>query len=135
MSRGRRGTGIPVDPERVRKARLEAGLTLATVAGSDFSRTLVHQIERGLTRPSADVLAIIARRTGKQMDYFVPRGQSAQITRAQLNDELTKALDLVTDVMTAEKQKATTRMSMRSIADALRRAVALARVLEESPTD
>ena len=70
MKRGARGSGISVDPERIRAARVEAGLSLRGMAGNDVSPTFIHFVEQGVSRPSRPVLAMIARRTGKSMDYF-----------------------------------------------------------------
>ena len=66
-----RAQGLAVDPARVREARLEAGLSLAQLAGDDVSRTFIHFIEHGRSRPSKSVLALIARRTGKPVSYFL----------------------------------------------------------------
>ena len=132
MARERRGPGLAVDPERVRLARLEAGLSLSAVAGDEISRTFVHQIERGVSRPSLDVLKLIARRTGKPLDYFVPGSGSRHITHAELSSELTRALDLVTRIAATKHQRAEVRRTVRSVAVALRRAIALARALEVS---
>ena len=70
VKRGARGSGISVDPERIRAARVEAGLSLRAIAGNDVSPTFIHFVEQGVSRPSRPVLAMIARRTGKSMDYF-----------------------------------------------------------------
>jgi len=67
---GKRGSGISVDPGRVRQARAEAGLTLAALAGRQVSRTFIHQVESGTARPSLPILKLIARRTRKPIDYF-----------------------------------------------------------------
>src|SRR5215470_17888054 len=56
MRRGARGSGVPVNPARVREARIEAGLSLAQVAGDDVSRTFIHFVEQGRSRPSQNVL-------------------------------------------------------------------------------
>src|SRR5690348_3169972 len=61
MRRGLRGSGVPVDPARVREARREAGLSLAQLAGDEVSRTFLHFVEHGRSRPSQAVLALIAR--------------------------------------------------------------------------
>ena len=132
MAGRRRGPGLAVDPKRVRLARLEAGLSLSGVAGNEVSRTFIHQIERGLSRPSLDVLKLIARRTGKPLDYFVPDSKSRHITHAELSSELTGALELVTRMAATKQQKADVQHSVRSVADALRRAMALAKALEAS---
>lgn len=70
VKHGARGSGISVDPERIRAARIEAGLSLRAIAGNDVSPTFIHFVEQGVSRPSRAVLAMIARRTGKSMDYF-----------------------------------------------------------------
>lgn len=56
---------------RVRQARLEAGLSLAELARTDVSRTFIHFVETGASRPSRAVLTLIARRTRKPLSYFL----------------------------------------------------------------
>jgi HTH-type transcriptional regulator, quorum sensing regulator NprR len=56
---------------RIRKARQELGLSLAAVAGSDFSRAFLNQIELGTAQPSTHTLQIIARRLQQPIDYFL----------------------------------------------------------------
>jgi len=75
-----RAKGIDVDPARVREARLEAGLSLAGLAGDDISRTMVHFIEHGKSRPSRRVLEMIATRTGKPVGYFLAKGASSSLS-------------------------------------------------------
>lgn len=60
-----------VVPLRVRRARQDAGLTLAELADGKVSRTAIHLIETGRSRPSAETLAHIASRTGKPVTYFI----------------------------------------------------------------
>ena len=55
----------------MRRARLEAGLSLAQVAGQDLTRQAVHLIETGKARPSRRTLAIIARRLRMPMSAFL----------------------------------------------------------------
>lgn len=62
---------MDINPDRVRQARLEAGLSLAQLARTDVSRVFIHMIETGKSRPSPRVLALIARRTGKPTSYFL----------------------------------------------------------------
>ncbi len=71
MERGARGSGQSVDPDRVRSARLAAGLSLAQLAGDQVSRTFIYLVEQGRSRPSPAVLELIARRTGKPISYFL----------------------------------------------------------------
>jgi len=68
--RGRRGPGVPIIPSRVRQARIEHGLSLADLAGTEVSRAFIHQLEQGLARPSLQILELIAQRTGRSVSYF-----------------------------------------------------------------
>lgn len=63
--------GIEVKPGSVRQARMEAGLSLAGVAGQDLTRAAIHLIETGKSRPSMPTLELISRRTGKPLSYFL----------------------------------------------------------------
>ena len=56
--------GIEIDPAALRQARLDAGLSLAQVAGSELTRQAVHLIETGKVRPSKRTLRAIAQRLG-----------------------------------------------------------------------
>lgn len=90
MQRGARGSGLSVDPARVREARHAAGLSLAAIARNDVSRTFIHLVETGRARPSKPVLDLIARRTRKPVSYFLrPVGQ--QLTPGEdLADEMSR---------------------------------------------
>jgi tetratricopeptide (TPR) repeat protein/DNA-binding XRE family transcriptional regulator len=69
-----RPAGVDVRPEAVRQARIEAGLSLADVAGQEVTRAAIHLIETGKSRPSMDTLALVAKRTGKPVSYFLATG-------------------------------------------------------------
>ncbi len=56
--------GVEVDPAALRQARVDAGLSLAQVAGSDLTRQAVHLIETGKVRPTLRSLRVIAQRLG-----------------------------------------------------------------------
>lgn len=64
--------GIDLRPGSVRQARREAGLTMAQVGGDDRSRTAIYLIEVGRSRPTPETLQLIAERTGKPIEYFLP---------------------------------------------------------------
>lgn len=68
---------MKVDPRLVRGARLEAGLSMAQLAGKDMTRQAIFLIERGRARPSPRTLELIAARTGKPASYFTG-GSSGQ---------------------------------------------------------
>ena len=92
-SRSPRGSGIPVDPVRVRSARLAAGLSLGQVARDDVSRTFLLFVEQGKSRPSKRILDLIAKRTHRPVSFFLssePQGADASATRA---------LDLATEMV------------------------------------
>lgn len=86
--RGRRGRGVPIIPSRVREARAERGLSLAGLAGNEVSRAFIHQLEQGLARPSAQVLEMIARRTGKSVSFFTSGTETAQSARSDIVADL-----------------------------------------------
>lgn len=62
---------------RIRKARMELGLSLAAVAQTDFSRAFLNQIELGRARPSTRVLQIIAERLRRPVEYFLQDPQAS----------------------------------------------------------
>ena len=71
----RRPTRSPRTPEqmgaRIRKARMELGLSLAAVAQKDFSRAYLNQIELGKARASTRILQILAERLRRPVEYFL----------------------------------------------------------------
>jgi HTH-type transcriptional regulator, quorum sensing regulator NprR len=56
---------------RIRKARHELKLTLAAVAGTDFTRAFLNQVELGRAQPSTHTLQIIADRLQRPIEYFL----------------------------------------------------------------
>lgn len=57
--------------ERLRQARLEAGLSQRQLCGDTITRNMLSQIENGSARPSMDTLRYLAGRLGKPMGYFL----------------------------------------------------------------
>ena len=72
--------GVEIRPDSVREARLGAGLSLAQVAGREISRAAIHLIETGRARPSLPTLELIARRTGRQISFFLEQGAAPPST-------------------------------------------------------
>jgi tetratricopeptide (TPR) repeat protein/DNA-binding XRE family transcriptional regulator len=70
---GRRGRrrGVEIRPGTVKQARLESGLSLGQVAGTEISRTAIYFVETGKAKPSIETLKLIAARTGRPLDYFL----------------------------------------------------------------
>jgi transcriptional regulator with XRE-family HTH domain len=66
--------------QRIRQLRQERRLSLAKVAGSDFSRAFLNQIELGKSRPSMRVLRVIATRLGAPIEYLL-EGETPTLDR------------------------------------------------------
>lgn len=91
--RRRRLRGVNVNPAAIRQAREAAGLSLAALAGTEVTRSAIHSIEMGKTRPSMPVLEMIAKRTGKPVAAFLTDAPAAATrgdagARNQALDEL-----------------------------------------------
>ena len=102
--RGRPRPGVDVDSVRVRQARIEAGLTLAQVAGDEVSRTFIHLVEHGRSRPSKETLALIAKRTGKPVEYFLARRASGRVPNSEIADDLVRVAGRLQRVAAIERE-------------------------------
>ena len=133
MQRGARGSGISVDPVRVRGARVDAGLTLAQVAGDDVSRTFIHLVENGRSRPSRQVLDLIARRTGKPVSYFIQSTAEEASSNSELVDDLTQMAARIRHFSGSNQLTKVERQAMRMVEMSLRQGAALARTVTRRP--
>jgi transcriptional regulator with XRE-family HTH domain len=66
--------------ERIRRLRVQQGLSLAKVVGDDVSRAFLNQVEMGKARPSIRVLRILAERLGTEVEYLL-EGRQAGLER------------------------------------------------------
>ena len=57
--------------ERLRQARLEAGLSQRQLCGSVITRNMLSQIENGAARPSMDTLIYLAGQLNRPVGYFL----------------------------------------------------------------
>ncbi len=57
--------------EKLRQARLEAGLTQRQLCGEKITRNMLSQIENGGARPSMQTLGYLARQLGKPVSWFL----------------------------------------------------------------
>lgn len=57
--------------QRLKQARLEAGLSQRQLCGDTITRNMLSQIENGSARPSMDTLRYLAARLEKPMSYFL----------------------------------------------------------------
>jgi len=132
MQRGGRGSGLPVDPERVREARLAAGLSLGDVAGDDVSRTFIHFVERGRSRPSRRVLELIAERTGRPLSYFLTpeRAGGAETPTENISAELSAIALRIRRFVKARRLSKVDREAMTLIEVTVRQAAVLASAIQ-----
>src|SRR5438132_11827398 len=91
---GRPSTDDPGAPsslgQRIRQSRQALGLSLAAVAGDDFSRAFLNQVELGRAQPSTQNLRIIAHRLQRPIEYFLeqPGDSTAALELAPAEPEL-----------------------------------------------
>ena len=67
--------------EKLRQARLEAGLSQKALCGDRITRNMLSLIESGSARPSMDTLVYLSQRLGKSVGYFL--GQDAPLDQAR----------------------------------------------------
>lgn len=74
--------------EKIRKARLERGLSQQQLCGQIITRNMLSRIEHGAARPSMDTLRHLAGQLGLPMSYFLeedalssPNQQALQLAR------------------------------------------------------
>lgn len=72
--------------EKLRAARLEAGLSQRQLCGDTITRNMLSQIENGTANPSMATLATLASRLGKPLGWFLGEeqtGNGAVMARAR----------------------------------------------------
>lgn len=57
--------------EKLRQARIEAGLSQRQLCAEEITRNMLSQIEHGTARPSMKTLQYLAGRLGKSISYFL----------------------------------------------------------------
>lgn len=57
--------------EKLRQARLEAGLSQRRLCGEEITRNMLSQIEHGTARPSMKTLIFLAKQLGKPVSFFL----------------------------------------------------------------
>ena len=72
--------------EKLRQARLAAGLSQRQLVGERITRNMLSQIENGSAAPSMDTLRFLAQRLGKPVSFFLEdeEPQSAFLDKAWL---------------------------------------------------
>ena len=64
--------------QRLKEARLAAGLSQRQLCGDTITRNMLSQIENGVARPSMDTLQTLAQRLGKPVSFFLEDGRSRE---------------------------------------------------------
>lgn len=75
--------------EKLKLARLEAGLSQRALCGDMITRNMLSQIEHGTAKPSMDTLRYLAKRLEKPMSFFLEEEHTASPNLAAV----TKARD------------------------------------------
>ena len=57
--------------EKIKQARLEAGLSQRQLCGEEVTRNMLSQIENGSAKPSMATLSYFATRLGKSVSFFL----------------------------------------------------------------
>ena len=57
--------------QRIKQARLEAGLSQRQLCGEAVTRNMLSLIENGAARPSMDTLRLFAAKLGKPLSWFL----------------------------------------------------------------
>ena len=57
--------------EKIRQARLDAGLSQRQAAGTEITRNMLSQLEHDAAKPSMRTLTVLAERLGKSVSYFL----------------------------------------------------------------
>lgn len=78
--------------EKLRAARLEAGLSQRQLCGEEITRNMLSQIENGSAKPSMGTLRYLAARLGKSVSYFLEE-DALLSPNQQVMDQLRQQVD------------------------------------------
>ena len=89
--------------EKIRQARLDAGLSQRQLCGEEITRNMLSLIENGSAKPSMKTLQYLAARLGKSVSYFLEEtavlspNQAIMVSARQLYDagNFTEANDVL----------------------------------------
>lgn len=68
--------------EKLRQARLEAGLSQRQLCGDEITRNMLSQIENGSAKPSMQTLQYLAAKLGKTVSFFLDEGIAVSSNQA-----------------------------------------------------
>lgn len=81
--------------EKIRQARLEAGLSQRQLCGEELTRNMLSLIENGAAKPSMKTLALLSQRLGKPLSFFLDEEAPARSALAEELLRLQKAEDAI----------------------------------------
>lgn len=67
--------------QKLRQARLAAGLSQRQLCGQEITRNMLSQIENGSARPSMETLRYLARQLGRPVSYFLEDGIPSSVNQ------------------------------------------------------
>ena len=99
--------------QRLKQARLEAGLSQRQLCGEQITRNMLSQIENGSARPSMDTLAYLAKKLGKPLSFFLEEDSQnpslptalQQARQLYQQEEFTQAISLLSNIEAAFAQE------------------------------
>ena len=88
--------------QKIKEARLQAGLSQRQLCGEEITRNMLSQIENGSARPSMSTLQYLASRLGVSVSYFleeqaVTSPNQQVMEQARSTDDPDKILELLAD--------------------------------------
>lgn len=83
--------------EKIRQARLAAGLSQRQLCGEEITRNMLSLIEHGSARPSMKTLALLAGRLGKPMSYFLEEDARDQSELTESAEALRRAKEALSE--------------------------------------
>ena len=78
--------------EKLRLARVEAGLSQRQLCGEEITRNMLSQIEHGTAKPSMKTLQFLASRLGKSVSYFLEE-DAVSLPNRQVMDRARQRFD------------------------------------------
>lgn len=100
---------------------------MAQLGGSDISRTFIHMLEKGISRPSPQVLKLIALRTGKSVRYFQSAGSDGRLKKQMLAADLVSLAGRVKRIRETTKLDLALQQSLKLLESCLRQGAVLVR--------
>lgn len=81
--------------EKIRQARLAAGLSQRQLCGEEITRNMLSLIEHSSARPSMKTLSVLAQRLGKPISYFLEEDARDQSALSESAEALRRAEEAI----------------------------------------